>query len=132
MHAVKLENFARDHPGRAFPWFRTLDAGEARLAAKLGTDADGEGVVRVIFDRSRLLANVDADDDTFEPKSVFDSLSIQPTSKVVVNWYHFDQIDEMHFRDLNAFFADIWYPAADDIDILDETPSWVVSIRTRR
>ena len=54
MHSIKLENFAREHPGRGFPWFRMLEASEAgellaRLAARLGTGADAEGVVRGIF-----------------------------------------------------------------------------------
>jgi hypothetical protein len=100
----------------------------ARLAARLGTGADAEGVVRVILGRSRLLANVKADDDAFELTRVFESLSIQPKPRVFVNWYRFDQIDEMDFKELNVFFTDIWYPAADDIDIVDETLSWIVSI----
>ena len=45
MHSIKLENFAREYPGREFPWFRTLGASEAgellaRLAARLGTDVN--------------------------------------------------------------------------------------------
>ncbi len=133
MHSVKLENFAREYPDRNFPWFRALERAEARalvvkLAAKLGSVADGRVIVQEVLQRSRRLANFNADDDGFDPKRVFELVSIEPTDRVFINWYHFDEIDEMNVEDLNAHFSDIWYPTVDDIDIVDETLSWVVSI----
>jgi hypothetical protein len=45
-----------------------------------------------------------------------------------VSWYRVDQIDEIAFDDLATWFDDIWYPNSDDLDICDDTLSWVVSI----
>lgn len=44
---------------------------------------------------------------------------IKPQTNVYINWYRYDQVDEMAFVDLDKCFADIWYPGPDDIDIFD-------------
>lgn len=51
-----------------------------------------------------------------------------PGEKALVNWYRLDEIDEMNMSDFSRYFDDLWYPAADHIDVFDHTISWIVSI----
>jgi len=55
-------------------------------------------------------------------------LGISAEKKVYVNWYRYDNVDEIQFVDLTKYFDDIWYPGLDDIDIFDATFSWILSI----
>jgi hypothetical protein len=47
---------------------------------------------------------------------------------VFINWYRFDDIDEMRLPDLAEHFADVWLPMAEDPDIFDSTFTWMLSI----
>jgi hypothetical protein len=38
------------------------------------------------------------------------------------------QVDDIAFADLARYFAWIWYPASDDIQIFDESFSWLLVI----
>ena len=60
---------------------------------------------------------------------MFSKLGIKHQSHVFLNWYRFDNIDEIEVDGLNTYFADIWYPSTDDIDLFDNTFKWIVSIR---
>ena len=57
------------------------------------------------------------------------SSATQPAATVYINWRHFESLDEMAFVALAKYFDDIWYAGADDIDIFDDTLSWVLSVR---
>jgi hypothetical protein len=39
-----------------------------------------------------------------------------------------DFIDAMALNDLVRYFADLWYPGPDDIDILDASLSWILAV----
>jgi hypothetical protein len=134
MHKHKIVNFEKTSGGK-FPYFRELDPGEAKIVkgelstkiiSKFGIDID---TLLARFDRFGEAVNgVNAQSDDFTLKSLFELLSIIPRGRVFINWYRFDDIDEMSLDDFSIYFDDIWYPGSDDIDIFDSTKTWIISI----
>jgi hypothetical protein len=135
VEVFKVEHFKRAHPGVAFPTWRSVGASEAaqfanrlRSLVALPHDADGLAIVRAVAMRGSLFTATDARSEAFDLQAVCSEVQIKPESRVFVNWYRFDSIDEFAFDDLALYFADIWYPGPDDIDIFDATLSWILSV----
>ena len=74
------------------------------------------------------MEGLNAGDENFDLENVTQTAGISVHDKVFVNWYHFDKIDTLAFKDLAVFLGYIWYPSSDDIDIFDSSFSWIVSI----
>jgi hypothetical protein len=55
-------------------------------------------------------------------------LGVTSPKKVYLNWYRFDDIDQIDLADLDRYFFDIWYPDSDDLDVFDDSADWIVSI----
>ena len=100
-----------------------------RLLRKLGIEHE--------IERATLLKLIDeiaeplegsAEAEGFDLGSVLAALQIRPRVDVYINWYRFDSIDRMAFADLRRFFDDIWYPASDDVEVFDESLSWILLI----
>jgi hypothetical protein len=85
-------------------------------------------LVNALEKKSSLIPGADAESDNFDLKSTLSKVGISPNEHVFLNWYRFDRIDEIGLDDLSAYFDDIWYPAADYIDVFDNSLSWIVSI----
>lgn len=135
MEDFKILNFQSKSQGEVFPWFRSLNKSELeRIAEKISLlmneDVKGDllELVMKVVERAAILPRFNAEDEGFALSSVLKELNIIPMEKVYVNWYRFDNIDEIRFQDLNNYFSDIWYPGPDDIDIFDESLSWILSI----
>ncbi len=135
MEKFKIEHYERDNSENQFPWYRTLQSSTAdnikdTLSLKLGLKADStsEKLVRVILENSKLLKVIRADSKNFSIAEILKSINIIPEKNVYLNWYRFDEIDEVHFEDLDKYFDDIWYPDSDDIDIFDQTFSWILTV----
>jgi len=136
MEEGKIEAFKAKHPLQAFPWFRTLGRGDVRNVysqlcrrVSLPEDADGLSLVRALEHTGEVLEQADL---KCFPQDIEDALSrhkIGVTTNVCVNWYRFDEIDELRFDDFLRWFPDLWYTAAEDPDIFDETLEWLLSIR---
>ena len=56
------------------------------------------------------------------------SLGLEPREEVYVNWDDFATIHRVRFADLAENFDYLWYPGPDDVDIFDESLSWVLSV----
>jgi hypothetical protein len=54
---------------------------------------------------------------------------VTSSETIFLNWYRYDDVDEMRLADVTKFFEDIWYPSSDDLDIFDESLRWILSIR---
>jgi len=136
MEKHKIENFLEAEPGRKFPTLRSLSTIEcmnlkARLAAKLGKPASTDSliVLQDAIGRVKLQAGDNAEDKEFDLMALLSKVAdIKPTDLVYLNWYRFDRIDEMKSGDLASDFFYIWYPGPDDIEIFDDSLSWLVSI----
>ena len=76
----------------------------------------------------RAYEHVTANADSFNLAALVSSLKIRPQESVFINWYRFDVVDCMLLSDLARHFHDIWYPGSDDIDVFDESLTWILSI----
>jgi len=132
MDIVKIQNF----DGGTFPQFNTLSDAETqeiredlRKAFRVSEGSSNLDFLKALDSMATNIDQYQADTENFDLRVTLDDLGISPMEQVLVNWYRYDQIDEMSFQDLAKYFHDIWYPGPDDIDILDRTFSWVLSIR---
>lgn len=136
MDTIKIQNFAREYPGKDFPSFKSLAAIEAEkiktiIASKLGVPQDSSSaidIVKILEEYSSVIPNTNAESDLFNLRSTLLDTDISPKKNVFINWYRFDQIDEIAIDDLSLYFDDIWYPSADYIDIFDDSLSWILSV----
>ena len=85
-------------------------------------------MLQAIENRCVLIPDVNAEDDGFDMGRLMDRLNLDMPEVVYLNWYHFDDVDEMSTRDLSLHFSDIWYPSADDLEVIDPRTQWVMSI----
>ena len=133
MENFKIEHFKRDNPTKDFPCFSTLKSIQAKeiynkISESIGGFFPPDQLVKKIDEIGVVVESNNADSDDFNLKEVFDTLGIQPQERVYLNWYRFDNIDEIRFDDLTLHFDDIWYPGPDELDIFDASFSWIVSI----
>ena len=134
MDLLKIENFRRHHPGQEFPSFRPLGREEVEkiaTAIRLKSEISGEdslSLVRDLHGMSSALEGFNAQSEGFDFMSVTGAAGITTGARVCINWYRFDRIDCISPKDLATYFDDIWYPGSDDIDVFDDTLSWIISI----
>jgi hypothetical protein len=136
MDKLKIDHFAREHPADRFPPFRSLSPDDAALirqhvARALGLPliSDARSLLQILGDRQTVLDKPNAEANGFDLKACLQSLGISASDRVFINWYRFDDIDEMKVDDLCTYFASIWYPSSDDIDVIDSKYSWILSVR---
>lgn len=136
MEQFRIDNFERESAGKKFPPFSSASAQEvaairglvARLVG-LPPGIDGLTLVKNVELRSRLCGESNASEDDFDLAGVMTRVVGSDLScNVFLNWSTFESLDKMSARDVAAFFEYIWYPGADDLDIIDEGGRWVVSI----
>lgn len=99
------------------------------LCDKMGISKSSENLelLKSVYESASKTA-FNALDDGFELKKVFQSIGVGQEECVYINWYRFDDIDQMRFDDLNKYFDDFWYPSSDDISIFDSKISWVLGL----
>ena len=137
MESFKIDHFKKENPLEEFPKFNTLNPNNAEKLYKNIYERMSKGIVggvtndtlaKIIDGYGVLLTVFNAKEEGFLLENVFRNIKIFPNEKIYINWYLFDDVDEMRLVDLNNYFDDIWYPGSDDIDIFDSTFSWVLSI----
>ena len=135
MEKFKVEHFEKAHPGEKFPWYETLSDSELLkvrevLTEKLSLDksCDPIHLVQCVSSIGIVLENVNALNCSISLTQIFHSEGIRTNETVLVNWYQFDDIDRIRIKDFDKYFNDLWYPSADDIEIFDNTLSWMLSI----
>jgi len=134
LERFKIDHFKKNNPGKEFPWHRTLASSDMeevcrRLADILQVPSGNNlDIVNALYSCSQVLEENNAETEGFSLSELTESINISPTENVYINWYRFDNIDEIRFVDLCKYFEDIWYPGPDDIDIFDSTLSWILSI----
>lgn len=134
-----MESFKIDHfeagGEKSFPEFKSLNLDECSVVARKWrkifscapqiADVD---LMKAISLASQPVMGSSSEDDDFDLALVLKRLRITPREMVCLNWYRFDKIDEISFKDLCENFDDIWYPSSDDLDIFDRSFAWIVSI----
>jgi hypothetical protein len=135
MDRFKLEHFYRNHPGRAFPAHSTLSVAESevlreRLKTRCGLprNASDLELTKRLVASATVLTNADPQGPDFDLATLLRQLNIRPGEEVLINWHRFDAVDRMQLTDLSTYFGDIWYPDADDLEILDDSCSWILVV----
>jgi hypothetical protein len=135
MEHFKIEHFERDRSGESFPKFHTLAPNELfhirkELARKAGFDETVEPLIliRFLLDASHPVGEYNATSEGFELSSVTKELDLKPQQHIYINWDRLVTVDRMKFADLSKHFNDIWYPSADDIEVFDDSLSWILFV----
>ena len=134
MDDFKLRDFAASE-GKQLPVQKCSEKEVATVRAlllrRLGLPeaTDGLALVQAVEARSVAVEALDASRDDFDLAQFFaESIGISLEDYVFLNWYRFDELDRMRARDLAEFFSDVWYPSADDLDVMDRQCRWIISI----
>ncbi|MFO1007928.1 MAG: hypothetical protein U0929_18365 [Planctomycetaceae bacterium] len=135
MERFKIDHFLKSHPGGSFPNFETLGhqdtlAIRSRLAQRLGLAPDAS--YRELQDR---IVSFQIQGATFRQEVMNQSLTsikipldIELSSQVLIDWSSQSNIDRLKWDDFTERFHDIWYPSSEDIDVFDESLSWIMSV----
>jgi hypothetical protein len=130
----KLDLHIREH-GHLKLTFRTLDDGACwtlreRLASKLslGTASASVAFTRDVLQLLQVRVAQNAEDPDFDLVTVFERHGIKPRESCYVNFHRFDRICEFLTTQLATYLDDIWYPGPDDIEIFDDTLTWMISV----
>jgi len=131
----KIAEFEREHGQGTFPRFRSLSPPETTALATsllqvlaLPVDAGPLELLSVIRSRSLPIDAVNADDENFCLGDLLRKLNYPESELVYLNWYQYDEIDECRTEDVVRLFHDIWYPSADDLELIDSQLKWILSI----
>ena len=100
-----------------------------RLATALRLKETAASVAfEVDVDRSlNLRSKHDAEEQGFSLADVLAEFAIVPLATCLVA-FSFQVIYRFQTTDVVKYFDDIWYPGPDDINILDESLSWMVAV----
>ena len=130
MENFKLENFKKEY-GLDMPIEKHLSLYDCNVILSCIYDKFHVYDVNDLFSKleNESIYVTSVENETINVEDVFFNLGIIVSSNVFINWYKFDNIDSLSFRNLCRYFDDIWYPAIDDIEIFDETCNWILSIR---
>ncbi|UOG32770.1 hypothetical protein [Leptospira noguchii] len=135
MDKVKIDNFTLANPNMHFPYWREISISESikikkTIISKLNlpsiiTDLD---LIKYIDMKGISKGLLDLDDYESIRRTLIHNLPPTDNPLVYINWYRMDKIDQMYLKEVITNFDDIWYPSADDIDIIDISISWIFSI----
>jgi hypothetical protein len=135
MQAFKIENYEREHGFGTFVPFRHLSEGESKSIKeavakylRLPQGISVSNMVKAIQDKSIPVDGVNAEEVDFSLRKVLDRLRFDLSEVTYLNWYRYDDIDEIRTEDILAKFDEIWYPSADDLDLIDSNMKWLLSI----
>lgn len=136
MDQIKIDNFSSQHPGCSFPEWDSLSKDACleitqliRKKFSLANIADGLALVRAIDALAQPCEIASHVSEDFDLNALLDACGVNAAEVVYINWYRYDEIDRLKRKDLARNFDDIWYPDVDDIDVFDESLSWILSIR---
>jgi hypothetical protein len=102
----------------------------SKLRNGLAIDQNLKGValVRYIRERSQNLPEFDAESTEFRLQKCFDKIGLSPRANLFINKQHFEEFIEIETQAMDVLFDEIWFPAADDIELFDDTYSWILSV----
>lgn len=135
MDKLKIDNFSKTYPGVDFPRYISLDAAEAKkfrfmIAEKLKLDncPDSLALVKKVDSLGELWKGRSAEEKSFNISQILSASGLNKPEYVYVNWYRYDDIDKLRLNDFDRYFEDIWYPDVDDIDVFDDSVTWILSV----
>ena len=139
MQAFKIETYLRDNPTSRPPQFTRLtepevtDITERLLTAAGRHKAKPKEIIQVLLDEATPIEGLNLDQNELPLREVFRIAGISPGPALYVQWEAFRDIDRFQIDELDRRFYDVWYPAADDIEIFDvELAALYPALRRRR
>ena len=123
MEAFKLVNFKNEY-NTNMPIVRSIEGSECEAVCRSLFRYFGHvNTPEEFFEKEEqefvLLDDINAEDEDFDWNKVFNSIGIPVPNEVFINFERFNNIDVFLFKDFCKYFDDIWYPAADDIEVFD-------------
>ncbi|EGQ22565.1 hypothetical protein [Prevotella pallens] len=132
MEAFKLVNFKHEH-NTNMPIVRSIEGSECEAVCRSLFRYWHVNTPEEFFEKEEqefvLLDDINAEDEDFDWNKVFNSIGIPVPNEVFINFERFNNIDVFLFKDFCKYFDDIWYPAADDIEVFDSSFNWIVSVK---
>lgn len=136
MQKHKIKHFKAEYSDRDFPKFKKLKKKEIinirkklLFSFELNLFKDISEYCNSINLKQKEITDFYAESEDFNLKEVFNYLSINPKKKVYLEWFFYPfEMDQVYFNDLCKYFDDMWYPSVDDMNIFDETYSWIVTV----
>lgn len=132
MEAFKLVNFKHEHNAN-MPIVRSIEGSECEAVCRSLFRSWHVNTLEEFFKKEEqefvLLDDINAEDDDLDWNKVFNSIGIPVPNEVFINFERFNNIDVFLFKDFCKYFGDIWYPAADDIEVFDTSFNWIVSVK---
>ena len=128
MENFKIENFLSSNPNSHFPVFDKvvkdkLESIQIKICRTFNFEEMSIDLLKEIRNQSSYIGNHEE-----SLSSLLNKNGVTPLESIFLNWHRYDEIDQMSFLDLNNYFDDIWYPSTDDIDVFDESLSWILSV----
>jgi hypothetical protein len=130
----KVENFKRSFPASEFPPFKALNRSDCKSlldALVVSFDIECESGMEfdnILSNRAQAVDGAKANENSFSIITILEEHGIHSRSAVYINWYRFEQVDEMKLNDLDQYWTDIWYPGPDDISVFDSSFSWILCV----
>lgn len=136
MEKIKLDNFSNEYPGRDFPEYVSLSKSACSDIAQsiqekfaLANATDRLTLVKAIDALAKPCEVASHVGEDFDLNALLNACGINAADVVYINWHRYDKIDRLKRYDLASRFYDIWYPDVDDIDVFDDSLSWILSVR---
>ena len=136
MEKIKLDNFSNEYPGRDFPEYVSLSKSACSDIAQsiqekfaLANGTDGLTLVKAIDALARPCEVASHVGEDFDLNALLNACGIDAADVIYINWHRYDKIDRLKRCDLASHFYDIWYRDVDDIDVFDDSLSWILSVR---
>jgi hypothetical protein len=107
-----------------------VQALRSRLCDRLGLKPSISDLtlMKELQKRRRPIDQCNAQVEGFDLLTCFARAGVMPEERVYLNWYNFDRVDEVRFDLFRRCLDHFYYPAADDLDILDNHFTWIVAI----
>ncbi|MFQ3858021.1 hypothetical protein ACLK29_19215 [Leptospira kirschneri] len=137
MDKIKIDNFILENKNIEFPFWRELSNEECvtikmEIIKKLSlpSSISDLNLMKTIKQLGKVKTWLDVDSNNFENERIIliNNLPLTNNPLIYINWYRIDIIDQMYLKDFINYYEYIWYPSAEDIDIIDSNISWVFSI----
>lgn len=135
MQAFKIEHYEREHGRGTFVPFRHLTNAETNLLQetlkkhlKFPREMLPGDMVQAIYDRSVLVEGANADGEEFDLQELLRRLQFPLSEVTYMNWYRYDDVDEIQTKDILTVFSEIRYPSVDDLDLIDSNMQWILLI----
>lgn len=136
MEQFKITTFEKENPGKNFPKYREASSLELQEIQRqlrkilcIGNESSVLDITEGVRCNTDWLEIENAETDGFSIKATLKGVGVTPAGDLFINWHRYDKADVMSLELLNEYFDYLWYPGSDDIEVFDQSLSWILTIR---